>query len=145
VHTNRGAPTPPIAFGEGRVGDHLATARVEVDDALRDRLQATGADVSTDALEVAEASRDWWPLAMIWAADGTAVTTAAALVRPATTGDVAEVLRVCNEAHVPVTAAAGRSTMRSGAWLPSTSTLMSLSSVIRPSPTIGWADSPFTT
>jgi hypothetical protein len=35
VHTNRGAPTPPIAFGSGKVGDRLKTKRVEVDDALR--------------------------------------------------------------------------------------------------------------
>jgi alkyldihydroxyacetonephosphate synthase len=54
-------------------------------------------------------SRDWWPLAMIWAADGTPITRAAAVVRPATTADVAAVLRVCNDARIPVTAAAGRS------------------------------------
>ena len=46
---------------------------------------------------------------MIWDHDGTPVTPAAAVVRPAGGADVAAVLRVCNEAHVPVTAAAGRS------------------------------------
>jgi alkyldihydroxyacetonephosphate synthase len=54
-------------------------------------------------------SRDWWPLAMIWAADGTSITSAAAVVRPATSADVAAVQRVCNDARIPVTAAAGRS------------------------------------
>jgi alkyldihydroxyacetonephosphate synthase len=58
---------------------------------------------------LATASRDWWPLAMIWDHDGTPVTPAAAVVRPAGGADVAAVLRVCNEAQVPVTAAAGRS------------------------------------
>jgi len=64
-------------------------------------------DQTVDA--VATASRDWWPLAMIWDHDGTPVTPAAAVVRPAGVSDVAAVLRVCNEGRVPVTAAAGRS------------------------------------
>ena len=109
MHTNRGAPTPPIAFGAGDVGEHLATPRVEVDDALRDRLRATGAGVSTDAGEVAEASRDWWPLAMIWALDAQVATRASVAVRPHDAAQVQHVLRICNEAGVPVTAAAGRS------------------------------------
>jgi alkyldihydroxyacetonephosphate synthase len=109
VHTNRGAPTPPIAFGDGEVGDHLTTTRVEVDDVLRDRLQATGAEVATDALEIAEASRDWWPLAMTWALDAQVATRASVVVRPSDTSQVQHVLRICNEAGMPVTAAAGRS------------------------------------
>src|SRR4029077_8620288 len=52
---------------------------------------------------------DWWPLAMIWEQDGTQVTLPAAVVRPTTADGVAAVLRVCDEARVPVTAAAGRS------------------------------------
>jgi alkyldihydroxyacetonephosphate synthase len=56
------------------------------------------------------ASRDWWPLAMIWArSPRTPITRAAAVVSPATTADVAAVLRICNDARIPVTAAAGRS------------------------------------
>jgi alkyldihydroxyacetonephosphate synthase len=109
VHTNRGEPTPPIAFGAGVVGDHLTTTRVDVDDALRRRLEATGADVSVDAADVAEASRDWWPLAMIWALDAQVAARASAVVRPHDTAQVQQVLRICNEARVPVTAAAGRS------------------------------------
>ncbi len=63
--------------------------------------------VEPDALDTA--SRDWWPLAMIWAADGTPVTRPAAVARPTTTSAVAAVLRVCDDARIPVTAAAGRS------------------------------------
>jgi alkyldihydroxyacetonephosphate synthase len=109
VHTNRGAPTPPIAFGKGAVDDHLTTTRVEVDGALRERLHATGAAVTTDALEIGEASRDWWPLAMIWALDAQVATRASAVVRPHDAAQVQDVLRLCNEAGVPVTAAGGRS------------------------------------
>ena len=109
MHTNRGAPTPPIAFGEGGIGDHLVTARVDVDDALRERLRATGAQISVDPIEVGEASRDWWPLAMIWALDAQVAARASVVVRPHDAAQVQHVLRICNEARVPVTAAAGRS------------------------------------
>ena len=62
------------------------------------------------AAEISEASRDWWPLAMIWAlddqVDGPRVgDRAAALDRPRSRPCCA----LCNEARVPVTAAAGRS------------------------------------
>jgi alkyldihydroxyacetonephosphate synthase len=57
----------------------------------------------------AEASRDWWPLAMHWALRGEAPAVAAAVARPGTTDEVAAVLSACNDAHVPVTPAGGRS------------------------------------
>ena len=109
MQTNRGAPTPPIAFGGGAVHDRLATKRIEVDDALRSRLRSTGADVLDAPEVVAEASRDWWPLAMIWALDAQVAARASVVVRPHSVEEVQGVLRACNEAHVPVTAAAGRS------------------------------------
>jgi alkyldihydroxyacetonephosphate synthase len=109
VHANRGAPTPPIAFGRGKVGDRLKTKRVEVDDALRTRLAATGATVADADDAIAEASRDWWPLAMIWALDAQVAARASAIVRPRTATEVAAILRICNEVRMPVTAAAGRS------------------------------------
>ena len=74
MHTNRGAPTPPIAFAgsaadvTGRL-DRGRVGRVEVDDRLRARLASTGADVDASADALGEASRDWWPLAMVWALD----------------------------------------------------------------------------
>jgi len=37
VQTNRGAPTPPIAFGAGEVRSHLKTPRAEVRDEKRFR------------------------------------------------------------------------------------------------------------
>ena len=111
METNRGAPTPPIAFAgdAAQVSGRLHAARVEVDDALRARLESTGADVSTQAAEISEGSRDWWPLAMIWALDNQVTARASVVVRPHSTDEVAACLRLCNEARVPVTAAAGRS------------------------------------
>jgi len=111
VETNRGAPTPPIAFAGDAAGvlGRLDRGRIEVSDQLRERLAETGAEVSVAPAEISEASRDWWPLAMIWALDDQVTTRASAIVRPHSTGEVAAVLRLCNEARVPVTAAAGRS------------------------------------
>ena len=71
-----------------RSRDHLAAPRVEVDDALRERLAATGADVvDAAATSIGEASRDWWPLAMIWALDGQVAARAARGRAARTTAD----------------------------------------------------------
>jgi alkyldihydroxyacetonephosphate synthase len=109
VETNRGAPTPPIAFKGGAVTDHLEVRRVAVGDAVRTELARTGAELVDGETAIAEASRDWWPLAMIWALDDQVATRASVIVRPHDADEVAAVLRVCNQHHVPVTAAAGRS------------------------------------
>lgn len=105
-----GAPTVPIALPDAATASSRLSARhVEVDDATLQRLRSACAQVSVDAAERAEASRDWWPLAMIWALDNQVPARAAVVARPSTTDEVAAVLRTCNEAQVPVTAAAGRS------------------------------------
>jgi len=111
MQTNRGAPTPPIAFvGDvAAVTSRLGAGRVEVDDRLREQLAGTGSEVSTSAPEISEASRDWWPLAMVWALDNQVTARASVIVRPHSADEVAAVLRLCNAARVPVTAAAGRS------------------------------------
>src|SRR5581483_9858901 len=64
---------------------------------------------TVDAAAVSEASRDWWPLVMVWALDGNVAARAAVVARPGSANQVADVLRVCDAARVPVTAAAGRS------------------------------------
>jgi alkyldihydroxyacetonephosphate synthase len=80
----------------------------EVPDALLDRL-ALECTVERAPEAVAVVSRDWWPLAMIWDDDGTAITPAAAVATPASHEQVAAVARLCSEARVPLTVAAGRS------------------------------------
>jgi len=108
MEVTRGAPTPPIALeGEGR--RHLAAPVVEVDAVLVDRLRSACASVVTDDAELAETGRDWWPLAMGWALAGEVPGRASVIARPVTTEEVSGVLAVCNQARVPVTAAAGRS------------------------------------
>ena len=107
--SRRGEPTPPIAFGPGPIREHLGGPRIAVDGPLRARIAATGADVIDEPAVLDEASRDWWPLAMIWALDAEVAARAAVVVRPHDTDQVCAVMRACHEARVPVTAAAGRS------------------------------------
>lgn len=104
---NRGKPTPPIAI-EG--AEPRARFRgVEVDDKLVTRLGEVCADVTTDQATLAEAGRDWWPIAMRWALDGEVPALAAAVARPTSIGEIGAVLTLCNDNRVPVTVAAGRS------------------------------------
>lgn len=109
--TRRGEPTPPIAFGgdAGRATAHLDAPVIAVPDEVVERLRGVCSEVTTDPAVLSEASRDWWPLAMIWALDDEVAGRASVVARPSSASEVAEVLRVCNDARVPVTAAAGRS------------------------------------
>ena len=104
-------PTPvtPIDAAGSDVADRLGARTVEVPPALLERIAASGATVLTDDDARAEAGRDWWPLAIGWAAEGGVPQRPAIVVRPSSTEEVATVLAACNEALVPVTAAAGRS------------------------------------
>jgi alkyldihydroxyacetonephosphate synthase len=105
-----GQPTPPIALPDpGTATTRLPARHVEVDDATIELLSHACAHVSVDAVELAEASRDWWPLAMIWALENQVAGRAAVVARPSSAAEVSEVLSICNEAGIPVTAAAGRS------------------------------------
>ncbi|MCU1500759.1 MAG: FAD/FMN-dependent dehydrogenase [Ilumatobacteraceae bacterium] len=100
------APTAPIELTGHR--DHFTGAAVPIDPALVERLRSA-APTTIDETETAEASRDWWPLAMHWALAGEVPRRAGAVCRPGSAEQVAAVLAICNEARVPVTAAGGRS------------------------------------
>ncbi len=104
-------PTPvtPIDAEGARVTDRLGARVVDVPPELLDRLMSTGAEVLQDDDARAEAGRDWWPIAIGWAAEGAVPQRPAVVVRPTSTEEVSAVLAACNEATVPVTAAAGRS------------------------------------
>ena len=105
--TERGAPTPPIELTGTAL--RLRSPRVEPSDATLGALAAI-CPVSTDEDDTVEHGRDWWPLAMSWAVhEGAVPAQPAVVVRPTTAEQVAAVLAVCNEAHVPVTPTAGRS------------------------------------
>jgi alkyldihydroxyacetonephosphate synthase len=98
-------PTPPIELTGTR--SRWSTA-VEVPAAALDEL-ARVCPVVDEAKAVAEASRDWWPLAMHWSLGGEVPVRAAVAVRPETTADVAAVVRVCADHLLPLTVTGGRS------------------------------------
>jgi alkyldihydroxyacetonephosphate synthase len=98
-------PTPPIEL-TGTAARW--TGAVDVPAAVLDELRAVTAVVDDDQ-PVAEASRDWWPLALHWSLAGEVPQRAAAVARPASTDEVVAVVRVCAAHHVPLTVAGGRS------------------------------------
>ena len=80
-----------------------------VDDSLLARLRDVCHTVLVDDAVLDDASRDWWPLAMVWAREGDVPARPGVVARPAGADEVAAVLAACNDARVPVTASAGRS------------------------------------
>ena len=98
-------PTPPIELaGTG--------SRWGEPDPLPDGFAAALAAVcpTTDLVaDVAEASRDWWPVALHWSLAGEVPRRAAIVASPTSTEQVAAVLAACNDARVAVTPAGGRS------------------------------------
>lgn len=110
----RGVPTPPIEFGPDPdhappVTAHLDRAGVAIADASLNRLRDACGCLITDAETLGEASRDWWPLAMIWALDSQVAALGAALARPTSVEELQGVLRICDEDRIPATTSAGRS------------------------------------
>lgn len=106
-----GAPVAPIEIAGGAASamSHYADPPVTIDDATLTRLRSVCAVVDDDPVATAEASRDWWPLAMIWATEGKVAQRCGAVARPGSPAEVAAVLQVCNDAGIPLTAAGGRS------------------------------------
>jgi alkyldihydroxyacetonephosphate synthase len=104
-------PTPvtPIETGGGPPTERLGGARAAFDDRLAARLTDVCTTVTRSDDARSEHGRDWWPLAIGWAAAGEVPALPAVVARPATVGEVAAVLALCHEARVPVTAAGGRS------------------------------------
>lgn len=100
------SPTPPIEL-TGHA-DHLSGSAVELPEAFVERLTAI-CGVDTDPRSTAEASRDWWPLALHWSLAGKVPRRAGVVARPTTTEQVAAIVDAANDARVPVTAAGGRS------------------------------------
>lgn len=99
------SPTPPIELTgtDSRLPDGVV-----LPEGFADRISSICPAASTEA-DTAEASRDWWPLALHWSLAGQVPRRAAIVARPTSVDQVAAVLRACNEASVPVTAAGGRS------------------------------------
>ncbi|MCU1399222.1 MAG: FAD/FMN-dependent dehydrogenase [Acidimicrobiales bacterium] len=99
-------PTPPIELTG--TAEHLSGTGVVLTEAFLTGLSAI-AETDITVAGTADASRDWWPLTMHWALAGEVPRRAGAVVRPRSTADVSAVAKLCNDARVPLTVAAGRS------------------------------------
>jgi alkyldihydroxyacetonephosphate synthase len=104
-------PTAPIELTGTR---GRWPSAVDVNDSVVAELAGV-APVSSDDEATAEASRDWWPLALHWSLAGTVPCRAAAVCRPATTEQVAAIAAICDREGVPLTVVAGRSGVSGGA------------------------------
>ena len=91
--TGTGTHFPPVAALPAGFADRLA------------RLCPT----VTEPAQVAEASRDWWPLAMHWSLQGQVPQLASVVAHPSSSEEVSGVVRLCVGEGVPLTAAGGRS------------------------------------
>jgi alkyldihydroxyacetonephosphate synthase len=101
-------PPNAIRGGAASAPSHLGAELPLPPDFLQSLVQL---DLETvvESDELAEAGRDWWPLAMVWATEGRVPARAYALVRPRTAEEVAAVYRLCSARRVPVTPIGGRS------------------------------------
>ena len=106
------SPTPPIELLGN--ASRLTSMSVEVPQEALAALASicetieSDTDVAADDA-VAEASRDWWPLALHWALAGQVPQLAEVVVRPTSTDEVVRVVQVCNHARLPLTVTGGRS------------------------------------
>ncbi len=99
-------PTPPIELTG--TGERFGPATTVVSAELRAALEAI-CEIQDATWATAEASRDWWPLALHWSLAGSVPRRAALVARPRSTDQVAAVVARCAATGVPVTAAGGRS------------------------------------
>jgi alkyldihydroxyacetonephosphate synthase len=99
-------PTAPIELTG--TGSRFTAPAHQPDEQLIARLNDICETITSEEA-TAQASRDWWPLAMHWSLDGKVCQRAGAVCRPTTAEQVAAVLIACSAAGVPVTPAAGRS------------------------------------
>jgi len=108
IDPRRPSPIPGAAGVQGITPrETLTGSAVSVDDAFVQSLEKVCTQVDVDANAKSEYARDWWPLGMVWASTGHVARLPAAVVRPTSTDEVAAVLRLANDARIPVTAVGG--------------------------------------
>ena len=105
----------PVDGATELVTERLGGRRVPVPDSLLAEIAGIGAEVRTDDGSLVECGRDWWPLAIAWAARGQVPARASAVVRPSSAEQLGHTLARCSAAGVPVTPMAGRSGVCGGA------------------------------
>lgn len=103
-------PTPPNEFPPGGLN-----APASIAGELLEALTSAGIAVDVTSTERAEHSRDWWPRLIATTNRGEVERWPGAVVRPLTTDQVSDALRLASEHRVAVTAQGGRSGVVGGA------------------------------
>lgn len=110
IPPRRPAPIPGATGLHGGVPRETLTGNaVAVDDAFIQALERVCTTVCVDDASRLDYARDWWPLGLVWATTGHVARLPAAVARPKDVEEVSAILRLANEARIPVTPAGGRS------------------------------------
>ena len=118
----------PNNFPEGTFSLDAPTAADA--DVLAD-LNSAGVAWDTSATERADHGRDWWPLTIYDVAHGRVPHWPGVVVRPTSTAQVSDVMRIATRHVIPVTAQGGRSGVVGGAAAPSGSLALDLTGLDR--------------
>ena len=111
---DRSAPPIDVSVPAAEVRDRLGAPHAAVAEAFLQQLAQT-CELRLDDEALVAAGRDWWPISLRWALSGQVASRPAAVACPRDVDEVAAVLRLCNDAGVPVTPAGGRSGVCGGA------------------------------
>ncbi|HEY5439198.1 MAG TPA: FAD-binding oxidoreductase, partial [Acidimicrobiales bacterium] len=111
--------TRPSMPNEYPVGSFDGDVPAPASNDLLNELRALGVAVDVSNESRADHGRDWWPLTIADVAVGRVPQWPGAVVRPASTKEVSEVLKVASRHRVPTTAQGGRSSVVGGAVAPS--------------------------
>ena len=98
---------------------------------LLDDLKSAGVAYDTSTRERADHGRDWWPLTIRDVAEGRVPQWPGVVVRPDTTEQVSEVLKVASRHQTAVTAQGGRSGVVGGAIAPTGAIALDLTGLNR--------------
>lgn len=101
-------PIPLVPRDKGIIGEHFTHQKISITAEQLNDLQALCPTETALSIR-AEASRDWWPLAMHWSLAGDVPVLAGAVCRPVDVDHVAAVVAYCNRNGLPLTTAGGRS------------------------------------
>ena len=104
---------PPGALGAHAAHQptrfEVSGGNVAVSDDFVRRLAGVCVEVTTSDAARVEAGRDWWPLSAVWAANATSPALPAVVAAPASTAEVADIVKLCSETRVPLTVFGGAS------------------------------------
>ncbi|MHB8295962.1 MAG: FAD-binding oxidoreductase [Acidimicrobiales bacterium] len=108
-------PWPSVPIDPGaNPSERLAGHKVELTAEALAALKGACATVSTSPADLLAASRDWWPLSLVWATHGEVPALPAAVATPAGPAETSAVAAACNRFGLPLTTAGGRSGVLGG-------------------------------